>query len=277
PYFESFEHDLRPIVLEELPLIEDQEDIDGDDDDDEMIADYENFDEVELRPDVAQQLRTEVVLPQLISIGGAATEFAIVVTGTSVPGAGFVPMGLNAATEEDGELGELLLRSAPPHSGLDAGDYAVLALTFATDDVGFGAGGIDLPQNLSGRLFVAPNLPTRVVFDGSFPVLPEDSEWNENARELTIDDVSADLYRVRLVSTEGTWTIYSADPGSITLPTLEGLPDPATMPTIRVEALFTADVSLDELVSPNDATLRSVDAAVTGFGRFVFQAENEEQ
>ena len=276
PYFESFEHGLRAIELEELDLIEDADDYDGDGDSSEEIADYENFPELGLAPTVAQTFRTEVSLPGATEIGGAQTDLALVIAGTTVESVGFVPLGINAASDEGSGLGEIILRSAPPHSGLSAGDYAVMALTFNGDEADVGLGGIDLPDNISGMLLIADTLPTRVEFNGNFPPLPDDSTFDEDDRTLDIEDVSADFYRIRVESAVGTWTVYSANSGEILLPNVPGdLPDPVSMPTIKIEGLLTSDSSLDELVTPTGAVLRRIDAVVAGFGRTVLETTGE--
>ena len=270
-YFESFEHGLRPQEITERDYIVDSADYDGDGDSTELIADYEEFPEVTLKPGVAQRLRTEVVLPNATEIGGVATTMAIIIGGTTVENIGFVPLGINAASDEGSGMGELLLHSAPPHSGLSAGDYAIMALTFNEDEVGAGMGGIDLPNNISGRLVVADALPRRVVFEGDFLSLPEASTFDEDTRELVIEDISADFYRVRVEGDTGTWTIYTAAGGTITLPEVpSGLPDPVSTPTVKVEA-FDAMDDLDGLLSPTAPTLRHLSSNVYGFGRTVIE------
>jgi hypothetical protein len=274
PYFERFEHGLRPIDIEEEPLIVDTDDYDGDGDTAERIPDYESFPELEIAPNVAQTLRTEVELPGVTTIGGVPTELAIVFGGTAVESVGFVPLGLNAATADgEGDLGELVLKMAPPHSGLTAGDYAVVALTFDSDEAGVGLGGIDLPRNLSGRLRVASSLPSAITFEGDFPPIPEGTTYDADARSLNLDEVGASLYRVRVEGSEATWTIFVSSAraeSAIVLPEFpEGLPDPAEMPTLLVEALFADGVGLDAIAEPTGPRLGTLDRVVTGFGRTV--------
>ncbi len=268
PFFESFEHGLRPALIEELDRIVDSADYDNDGDTAELIADYESFDEIDLTPATQQSLRTEVLLPEPPVIDGTPADLAVLIAGTAVESVGFVPLGINAASDEGAGFEEILLRSAPPHSGLSAGDYAILALTFDSEGAGVGADGIDLPTNVSGRMVIEDTLPTRVEFGGDFSPLPEGSSWDSDGRTVDIDDVGADLYRVRIAGSDGTWTIYSADPGEIVIPEPSGdLPDPVSMPTIIVEALFTSGDDLDDLADPSGVTLRDIDAAIVGFGR----------
>ena len=270
PYFESFEHGLLPLEVTEREYIVDEGDYDGDGDTDEMIADYEEFSEIELKPGTTQRMRTEISLPNPVEISGVVTDIAVVLGGATVETVGFVPLGINAASDDGSGFGEILLRSAPPHSGLSAGEYAVMAITFDGNEADVGLGGIDLPKNLSGRVVVAATLPTRVEFTGDFPPLPEDSSFNEETRELMIEDISADFYRVRVEGDTGTWTVYVASGGTITLPDVPtGLPDPVDTPTIKIEGLFTTGATLDDLVSPSGVTLRRIDSVVSGFGRTV--------
>jgi hypothetical protein len=277
PFFESFEHGLQAMDIEELDRIVDAADYDNDGDTTEMIADYEEFPEIELAPDVAQTLRTELSFPTPPVIGDAATDIAIVWGGALVESVGFVPLGLSASSTEGDELPDILLKMAPLHSGLTAGGYAVMAVTFDSGGAGVGAGGFDLPTNISGVLFVGGIIPTRIDFGDDFPALPEDSTFDAETRELVIADVGATFYRVRFQGPDGDWTIFIEDPGEFELPEPpEGFPDPLEMPTIIVEALHTVDTDLDSLAEPAGATLRTLDQVVTGFGRTVIEVTPEE-
>jgi len=277
PYFERFEHGLTPIDIDALPRIVDSDDYDGDGDTTELIADYDAFPELDLAPSVPQRLRTVVELPTTPLIGDVRPDIAIVLGGTTVESVGYVLLGLNASSADDsGSLPAVVLKMAPAHSGLSAGEYAVVALTFDPNEAGVGLDGIDLPRNISGRLHVSATIPQEVVFDGAFPDLPEDSSVDVATRTVTIADVGADLYRVRVEGADSTWTIFSSEPGSLTLPsTPGGLPDPFAMPTIVVEALFARGRTLDDLVSPEGVTIRRLDAAVEGFGRIVIDAQEQ--
>jgi hypothetical protein len=267
PYFERFDHGLMPIDIEELPRIADADDIDGDDDTTESIADYAAFPELSLAPSVTQRLRTQVVLPAPNSSAETPGEITLLIGGTRVTTVGFVPLGINAATLEEGSFPDVLLKMAPPHSGLSVGDYAVLLVTFVGEDAGVGLGGIDLPSDLSGRLWMGDNIPAGLTFDGEFPAIPEDSSSDDETRSVTVADVDASLYRVRVLGASSTWTIFTGEAGEFSLPEPPGdLPDAFPMLTIIVEALSTEGASLDDLASPGGASLSELDSVVVVSG-----------
>ncbi len=274
PLFESFNHDLLSFVAEPRPLIVDTADIDGDGDEAERIADYDRFPELNMRPDVNLDYRTEVTFPTLPIINDERAAVAILVGGILVEGTGFVPTGISAGTpDNEGVVEEVLLRMAPAHSGLAIGEFAVIALTFGTEGAGFGADGIQLPTSLAGRIFVGRRLPERIDFAvAPFPELAVDTNWNADARAFATADVAADLVKVTFVGADGSWEVYgtAADTASFNLRAVaRGFDDYARGSFARVEAIeLSGDTQYTTLVLPGSPSLLDLNNAVEAFSRF---------
>ncbi|MCK6552751.1 hypothetical protein L6R52_43410, partial [Myxococcota bacterium] len=158
PYLQRFDHAVRPVVdVVGLPTVVDTGDIDGDGDTAELVPDYGNFPAVPLRPATAQSLRYQIEVDNLPFVSGGNANTLIVVAGTILPSVGFVPLGLDGLQDDAGNgiVPPFVTKIAPPHSGLEVGDYAVLASAMRLD-----AGG--LPGPGSSRLLVASRLPATV-------------------------------------------------------------------------------------------------------------------
>ena len=64
PLLGAFDHGLvAGLPLSEQPLVADQDDLDGDQDTNELVPDWQRFALTELRPSVRQNGRTELVVP----------------------------------------------------------------------------------------------------------------------------------------------------------------------------------------------------------------------
>jgi hypothetical protein len=274
PLFESFNHDLVSFVAETRPLINDVDDIDGDGIEDERIADYNRFPEINMRPDVNLDYRTEVSFPTLPIIDEERAQVAILVGGILVEGTGFVPTGISAGTSDDeGVVEEVLLRMAPAHSGLSIGEFAVVALTFGSQGAGFGADGIQLPSSLAGRIFVGRRLPERIDFAAApFPDLAVDTNWNPDARAFATADASGDMVKVTFVGAEGSWEVYGTvgDTASFTLPDAPGgYTDFADDSFARVETIdLSGRTEFISLILPGSPSLLDLNSVVEGFSRF---------
>ena len=95
PQVESFDHGLiAGLNLSGMDDIIDVDDIDGDGNTTEVVANWRRFPSRSLRPSVRQNGRTLVLVP-----GAEGSEFQVVVGGVLNPGTGFVPLGL---TSRDG-------------------------------------------------------------------------------------------------------------------------------------------------------------------------------
>lgn len=269
PLFESFDHGLQVFDSEALDLVVDVDDFDRDGNRTELLPAYGSFPRIDLGPAQPQRFRTEVRLPNLPTIGGEATEIAILVGGVIVDGVGFVPTGISAAqASAGGTPPPITLRMAPSHSGLGVGEYAVVAIAFGTDGAGFGADGISLPADIAVRMFAGARLPETVDFAAAgFPSVG-DYAWNAETRAFSGDDTDSDLFRVTLVGPQGSWSVYQAGGGvGFTLPAVpSGFDDWSVEAFARVDGIE-AGATFVDLLGVGGATLRSLDSVATGFAR----------
>lgn len=277
PFFENFDHTIRPLEVEALPTIPDADDLDGDGNRRELVPDYDNFPTVNVAPRVVQRLRTSLLLPALPALGNPDETFVVVVGGVINQGIGFVPMGLNATQDEngDGVPEPITLRMAPPHSGLSSGRYAVVALTFDPSDLNADLeNGVDLPDNYSTLLWQDSAIPANLAMEADFLGLPEGS-WNAPSRAFSREDVAgADLFRVTFVGSQGSWEVWlPADIDGFTLPQPpEGFQDWAAEGSIRIEAFVTeGNLDLNSLAASNGRGLRQISTVSLGFSRSVIE------
>ena len=266
PLFESFDHDLQTYASDALPLIEDGDDFDGDGDTGELVPDYDEFPGIDLEPHVPQAYRTEVVLSELPVIGVEQTEIAVLVGGMVVDGVGFVPTGVSAANGPGGDVSPVVVRMAPSHSGLGVGDFAVVALAFGSAGAGFGPEGIQLPSDISVRIFTGARLPERLDM-GAFTTVGE-FEWDGEARQFSGPGTATQLSRVSLVGADSSWHVYSNGEDSefrLPMPPAE-FDDPASGAFARVDGIEVS-ASYSEVISAGGADLLRLNDVTTGFAR----------
>ena len=266
PLFESFDHDLQTYTSEALPLIEDADDFDGDGISEELVPDYDEFPGIDLEPHVPQAYRTEVVLTELPVIGGEQTEIAVLVGGVVVDGVGFVPTGIGAANGPGGEVEPVVVRMAPSHSGLGVGDFAVVALAFGSTGAGFGPDGIELPADISVRIFTGTRLPERLDM-GEFVALGA-YEWDSEARRFSGPTTGTALSRISLVGRDSSWHVYGdGESSDFRLPMPPAaFDDPVSDAFARVDAIEVS-ASYSDLISVGGADLLRLNAFATGFAR----------
>lgn len=267
PLFESFDHGLEAYASEALPLVEDDGDFDGDGNTDELVPDYDSFPGIDLEPSVPQAYRTAVNLETLPVIDGEQTEIAVLVGGVVVDGVGFVPTGISAANAPGGDPETVILRMAPSHSGLGVGEFGVVALAFGNAGAGFGADGIQLPANISTRIFFGSRLPEAIDF-GAFTTLGA-YEWSAETRFFAGDPAGTELVRVSLIGAEASWHVYAdgADASEFGLPTPpEGFDDPTVGAFARIDAIE-ATTDYADLIGAGGASLMRLNDVATGFAR----------
>lgn len=246
--FPQFASGVRgPAVTLSLPTVVDGADVDGDGDTQELVPDFANFTTVDHRPDAPQSLRyryrAEASLP-------SSFDSVILVSGVIVPGAGFLPLGIDGMTSQAGVVSSLATALSPARGGTEGSVYAVLAL-----GVNLASG---LPTITSAQLHLAERLPAEV--DGSAGWLElATGAWDEGTRTVTSSvPAGADAWRARFQHDEGLWEVWAA--GAV-----ETLQLPAAVGTDRsqdaglmleavdlagsgeLEALFDAQVATDEL------------------------------
>jgi len=275
PLFNRFDHAERPLQLMERPRVRDSSDFDGDGDTSEMIPDYQNFPTETLRPSVRQNLVTAVTVSNFPQLPSGRAELAVLVGGNIQPGVGFVPLGISATTDEDGDgVPDLRnLSMAPPHGSISKGRFAVMALAF--EGIGFSQqGGVTLPNDFSAALWSRQSLPTSVGL-GTFP----------NATSGTVDkmartvDLSADagpLYRFQFIGDQRTWELWTTGPSG-SMGSFQHTANIPTVPGSRKDLFANGDqvlvdsvqvsASIDDLVRAKGIGLRGVGRVATAFNR----------
>jgi len=273
PYFQRFDHAVRPTLrVLEIPTVVDMRDLDGDGNSMEQIADWDRFPVVPLRPDVAQSLRVQMVVDNarlpLVEDGNANA--LVVLSGTLLPGVGFVPLGLDGL-QDDGGTGlvpSFTMRIAPVHGGLEAGEYAVLAMAFRSRQNG-------LPRAGSARIFTSATLPTSVDFSDGWLDAPRNVTLARATRVLSVPAGRVgDMVRVNGSSAVGGWQVWApiGVAGTLTLPRapIMGMDDRLTASTasVSIDAIDLANgVDAATLFDVARGGALGVDRATRGYAR----------
>ncbi|MCC7382674.1 MAG: hypothetical protein IT384_12635 [Deltaproteobacteria bacterium] len=247
PFFQRFDHDVRPVVsVLAVPTIVDVADVDGDGNTAEEVPDWNSFPSVSMRPDTEQRLRfqLDVGTARLPLVTAGNANAVITLSGTLLPGIGFVPLGLDGRDAQNGLPSSFTTKLAPAHSGLEVGEYAVLALAMRIEQG-------SIPGPGSARLFVSPTLPTEVDFSDGWIDAPRGSELNRGTREITVGAVTgADLVRVIFAAPSGAWHVYSA-------PSTTGIALPAA-PATADDRVASATVTVDAIDLLGNAGLDTI-------------------
>lgn len=269
PYFQRFQHAVRPSVpVVSVPKVPDITDVDNDGDTTELVPDYANFPDVALTPTAQQSLRyylrTDGARLPFVEGGNANT--LIVITGTLLPGIGFVPLGLDGLQDSGGNglVQSFTTRLTPPHSGLEIGEFAVMATAFRAS---MGA----LPQPGSTRLVVAPQLPLTVDLTAGWIDAPVNTTYTTASRSLNVPPVmGVDVVNVRFETNDGAWEIYtvpSATPVAVPASPLAAM-DRTSSATITAIAIDLATgSSLSTLFDAASGGTSSTDHAMQGFSK----------
>ena len=272
PLFSRFDHDQQPMVLESLPRALDLTDINGNGDTSEWLPDYNNFPEEDLVPSVRQRLSTAVEISNFPQLGNEAASLAVLVGGVQLEGPGFVPMGISATSDDDGDgrPDARTLFMAPPYGATVGGRYALLALAFSAE-------GDALATDFSAALWNGQTLNTSTRL-GTFPGASELSA-NRGQRTIAIDADAGPIYRVRMVGEERSWDVWSMGAEGINgeFSHTIGVPQPPqgrddlfASGTILVDAIRTT-VSIDDLVRSSGVGLRRAGLVTTSFNRTTLQ------
>lgn len=236
PYFQRFEHGVVPTTtLVGIPTVVDTADFDGDGDVAETIPDWNSFPAQPMQPVVSQSLRYQLSVDNLPFVSGGNANTLVVIAGALLPGVGFVPLGLDGQTDDNGNgiVQAFVTKTAPAHGGLEAGEYAVIASAVRIDGA--------LPGPGSVRMYVGDSIPTSVDLSDGWLDSPIDATWSGPAREVGLPALpGADLFRVAFTSPDGGWHVYGPAPAGGTLaipPAPAGLVDRTASATVTIDAV----------------------------------------
>lgn len=270
PFFQRFEHGVVPTTqnpLVAIPTIVDTNDFDGDGDTTERIPDWNGFPAQPMQPSVSQSLRYQLAVDNLPFVSGGNANTLVIVAGTLLPSVGFVPLGLDGQSDMGGSgiVSTFTTKMTPPHSGLEAGQYAVLATAVRID--------MGLPGPGSARLFVGDAIPTAVDLSDGWLDSPLDATWNGPAREVGLPVLpGADMYRISFASPDGAWNVYGPSAG----PTLPIPPPPAGLVDRTMSATITVDAvdleqgaGVETLFELTRGGNLGVDRSTRGFARAI--------
>ncbi|MBI5525916.1 MAG: Ig-like domain-containing protein [Deltaproteobacteria bacterium] len=253
------------------------------------MADYDRFPRLDLRPETRMALKTVLALPDLPVLQGRCLGEVLVIAGVNQPRAGFVPLGMasgydnpddpalegdcvvNAPYDNPGGLadGQMLLRLAPPHDGLETNTYrfAVIAVDPRENEGG--------PLALSARFESTGRVnPTYDFSTRLFLKIPEGAAYSASVRRITGPSAAipdAEAYRYRVGNDKGDWYVFAKGPAGITLPAVPpGLDDRAAGAEMMAHAISLAATTLDGLVSTGGKRhLDTLIDAMDGFSRLV--------
>ena len=270
PFFQRFEHTVQPgVSLLAYPMVPDADDIDGDGNRTELRPDWNAFPTAILTPSVTQTLRYRMRVDPLPFVTGGNANTLIVMAGVILPGIGFVPLGLDGQSDRQGSgiVASFTTKLAPPHGGLEAGEYAVLATALR-----FGMTGPTGPG--ASRLFVGARLPAEVNLSSGWMDAPVNATFEVPTRTVTLPPLpGADAYRVAFGSAEGTWHVYggSGAGGELAVPNPpQGLTDRLQGARVTVDALdLEAGVSAGQLFDAARGGAAGMDRVTRGFSRMV--------
>ncbi len=272
PLFNRFDHIAQPIQVAAQPRVADSGDLDGDGNTTEMVPNYSQFPTKNLRPSVRQTLTTDVTISNFPNLAGGPAGLALLMGASVLDAPGLVPLGISATTDEDGDgrPDARRLSIAPPSGSLANGRYALVALAFSTNG---GGNGLNLPQEFSAALWNGQSFPSALSL-GTFPDASTTQISNGN-RTITIQSSAGPLYRVRIVSDDFSWDIWSYGTSTgmgnythvLNVPSLPlSSTDPFMSGDILVDAIQT-NATINDLVKTTGVGLRQAGLVSTAFNR----------
>lgn len=273
PLFNRFDHAAYPSVFTELPRVVDAIDLDNDGNTTELLPDYLGFPQIHLTPSVRQNLLTDVAISNFPVLRNGTSDLAILVGGVTLPSPGFVPTGVSATTDDDGDGRPDLRRLsiAPGYGPLVSGRYSIVAITFGGG--GGGPGGFELPREFSVALWNGQSFPTALSL-GTFPNASTASIDNAT-RSVVVDADAGPLFRLRMVGQDRSWDVWTVGPpgmmgqydGQIPVPAPPaGGEDLFATGTIFVDAIQT-NTNLDDLVAAGGLGLRNAGLVSSAYNR----------
>ncbi len=285
PHFQRFKSAVaRDVTFDLHPTI-----VDGE----KRVPDWSRFTPLDLEATQRMALRSTVALPELPRLGDGWLDGAIVFGGAHTPDRGVVPLGLTAGVDADTaaggapdgviddlegrSVGELPLRIAPLHGGLEGSDYVVLAL--AANFAGMSSESASCSDDdrrgcaaIAGLLDRSASFPfdRRVDFGGGDFVPPlEAASWSAASRTFTRGAApagGANVVRVKLSAGDGrVWHVWMpADATEVVVPQPAGVADRAGSARASVQALR-LEVGLEELVGFGGSDLADLVEELSAF------------
>jgi hypothetical protein len=176
-----------------------------------------------------------------------------------------VPLGLDGQSDMGGSgiVPTFTTKMAPPHSGLEAGAYAVLASAVRI------AGGLPGPGSV--RMFVGDAIPAAIDLSDGWLDSPVDATWLDQSREVGLPALpGADLYRISFASPDGQWHVYTpVVAGNFAVPAVPaGLNDRTASSTVTVDAVDLNTLEAGTIFSGNTSGI-TLDRDTRGFSRAV--------
>ena len=205
PIFANFYHGIMPgVEFDENPKVADVDDINGNGETDDMVADFSKFEDL-TDTFVLAQAQTQSALVKYAALpkdgsDNCLVDAAITLIGVMQTGVGFIPLGLSASLDEDENaakdctLDDVNVAFAPQHSGLSGYTYYTLSVALNINALtsGLKADGIEL----SGTISRSETIPTEISLP-TYLGLMSGTEYNSATHALTTTDVDgADFHRV---------------------------------------------------------------------------------
>ena len=259
PLLGAFDHGLvAGLPLAEQALVADQDDLNGNDDRNELVPDWQRFALTELRPSVRQNGRTELMVPAADGADGS-----ILTGGVFHPGTGFTPLGMSA--HDGAAAAELPFVVAPVYGGLEGHDYLFAVLALSNEGA-----------NVRAQIVRGNRLSERQVFNPHLR-LPS-VELGNQANGMTVGySPGAHIVRVTTSGSDGALRVY-VDPGNNASVRIEAAPGPDGVQQ-RMTAGVVESISLiglpegsavAYLTSGQGLVLSSLGMNATGFARVRF-------
>ncbi len=279
PMFSSFYTSIVPnVAINPIDKVADTNDINGNEDTDELVPDYDNFPQLpggDMVLKVPMDQSVTISVPALPSDGngGYLYDGVIVLAGVMVNGAGLVPLGISAGLDAptaedtpDGTIDDFTINVSDVAGRLPDGTYdrviVVLALNIAklsdkenTDPLVLG-GQVRYVDSFSGKLNLNAFMePASYTFD------------SEN-RQVTVDSVPSDASAMLFLANKkdvGLWQIFHPiATGTIEMPAAPTAGD--RLDTVGMGVLkFSGGVTYSDLIEFNDTNLVDLVRLVSDF------------
>lgn len=256
------------------------------------LPDFSKFTTANLVASHELALRGNVMIPTLPQLGGQYLTGAIVLGGANTGGRGVVPLGLTAgidANVDDGQVpdgkvndadgnstGELVLRMAPLHSGLEGSDYGVIALAVNLNGLFSSAEPVCTVADRSGctalagvvKMQPAFAFDSDVTFAG-FVGFEDNATFTAATRMYDPNGAvpNANVYRVNMKSAAmKEWNVFYGGANSFALPAAPaGFEDRSAAAALSVQSMKVEGTDLDGLVDFDSTNLSNLVDVTSAF------------